>query len=79
MKKRYTEEQIIGFLNEADGDVPGKEPCRKHGFSVPSYCASRSKLGRMEMPDANKPQAVEIDNAKLRRLVAEVMLQNDVT
>ena len=62
MKKRYTEEQIIGFLKEADGGVPVKELCRKHGFSEPSYYAWRSKFGGMEVSDAKKLKALEIEN-----------------
>ena len=45
MKKRYTEEQIIGFLREADAGLPVKELCRKHGFSEPSYYAWKAKFG----------------------------------
>jgi transposase-like protein len=47
MKKRYTEEQIIGFLREADAGLPVKELCRKHGFSEPSYYAWKAKFGGM--------------------------------
>jgi putative transposase len=79
VKKRYTEEQIIGFLKEADGGVPVKELCRKHGFSEPSYYAWRSKFGGMEVSDAKKLKALEIENARLKRLLAEAMLENEVT
>lgn len=79
MKKRYTEEQIIGFLKEVDGGVPVKELCRKHGFSEPSYYAWRSKFGGMEVSDAKKLKALEIENARLKRLLAETMLENEVT
>lgn len=56
MKKRYTEEQIIGFLREADSGLPVKELCRKHCFSEPSYYACTFCRGRTrrEMP-ALKP------------------------
>jgi putative transposase len=47
MKKRYTEEQIIAFLREADAGLPVKELCRKHGFSEPSYYAWKAKFGGM--------------------------------
>ena len=53
MKKRYTEEQIIGFLKEGERGVPVKELCRKHGFSEPSYYAWRSKYGGMDVSDAH--------------------------
>ena len=79
MKKRYTEEQIIGFLKEADRGMPVKELCRKHGFSEPSYYAWRSKFGGMEVSDAKKLKVLEGENARLKRLLAEAMLENEVT
>ena len=54
MKKRYTEEQIIGFLREVDKGIALKELCRKHGFSEASYYLWRSKYGGMDMSDAVK-------------------------
>jgi putative transposase len=59
--------------------VPVKELCRKHGFSEPSYYAWRSKFGGMEVSDAKKLKALEIENARLKRLLAEAMLENEVT
>jgi putative transposase len=79
VKKRYTEEQIIGFLKEAEGGVPVKELCRRYGFSEPSYYAWRSKFGGMEVSDAKKLKALEIENGRLKRLLAEAMLENEVT
>ena len=52
MKKRFSEEQIIGFLREAEAGLPVKELCRKHGFSEASYYLWRSKFGGMSVPDA---------------------------
>ncbi len=77
-KKRYTEEQIIGFLREADAGVPVKELCRKHGFSEASYYLWRSKFGGMDVPDAKRLKALEAENAKLKQLLAEKMLENEV-
>ena len=79
MKKRYTEEQIIGFLKEADKGVPVKELCRKHGFSEPSYYAWRSKYGGMDVSDAKKLKALEVENSRLKKLLADAMLENEVT
>lgn len=79
MKKRYTEEQIIGFLKEADRGMPVKELCRKHGFSEPSYYAWRSKFGGMDVSDAKKLKGLEVENARLKRLLAEATLENEVT
>ena len=68
MKKRFSEEQIIGFLREADAGLPIKELCRKHGFSEASYYLWRSKFGGMSVPDAKR----------LKKLLAEQMLENEV-
>ena len=79
MKKRFSEEQIIGFLGEADKGVPVKELCRKHGFSEPSYYAWRSKFGGMDVSDAKRLKTLEAENARLKKLLAESMLENEVT
>ena len=78
-KKRYTEEQIIGFLREADAGLPVKDLCRKHGFSEASYYLWRSKFGGMDVSDAKRLKALEAENAKLKKLLAEAMLENEVT
>jgi len=77
-KKRYTEEQIIGFLREADAGVPVKDLCRKHGFSEASYYLWRSKFGGMDVSDAKRLKALEAENARLKKLLAEAMLENEV-
>ena len=79
MKKRYTEEQIIGFLREADQGVAIKELCRKHGFSEASYYLWRSKFGGMDVSDAKRLKALEAENTRLKKLLAESMLENEVT
>jgi putative transposase len=79
VKKRFTEEQIIGFLKEADKGVSVKELCRKHGFSDASYYLWRSKYGGMEISDAKRLKALETENARLKKLLAESMLENEVT
>ena len=71
MKKRYTEEQIIGFLREADSGLPVKELCRRHGFSEASYYLWRSKFGGMSVPDAKRLKELESENARLKKLLAE--------
>lgn len=78
MKKRFTEEQIIGFLKEADKGVAVKELCRKHGFSDASYYLWRSKYGGMEVSDAKRLKALEAENARLKKLLVESMLENEV-
>ena len=71
MKKRFSEEQIIGFLREADKGVAVKELCRKHGFSEASYYLWRSKFGGMEVSDAKRLKALEAENVRLKKLLAE--------
>jgi putative transposase len=69
VKKQFTEEQIIGFLKETDKGVPVKDLCRKHGFSDASYYLWRGKYGGMDVSDAKR----------LKKLLAESMLENEVT
>ena len=76
VKKRFSEEQIIGFLKEADGGMPVKELCRKHGFSEASFYLWRSKFGGMDVSDAKRLKALETENARLKKLLAESMLEN---
>jgi putative transposase len=79
VKKRFSEEQIIGFLKEGDGGVPVKELCRKHGFSDASFYLWRSKFGGMDVSDAKRLKGLEVENARLKKLLAESMLENEVT
>ena len=79
MKKRFTEAQIVGFLREADAGIPIKELCRKHGFSEASYYLWRSKFGGMTVPDAKRLKELEIENVRLKKLLAESLLENEVT
>ena len=78
MKKRFTEEQIIGFLREADADMAVKELCRRHGFSEASYYLWRSKFGGMTVSDAKRLKELEAENSRLKMLLAEQMFENDV-
>lgn len=77
MKKRFTEEQIIGFLKQAEGGVPVKELCRKHGFSDASFYNWRTKFGGMDVSDAKRLKSLESENARLKKLLAEAMLDNE--
>lgn len=79
MKKRYTEEQIIGFLREAESGVAVKELCRRHGFSEASYYLWRSKFGGMSVPEARRLKELETENARLKKLLAETLLEAEVT
>jgi putative transposase len=79
VKKRFTEEQIIGFLREAQAGLAVAELCHRHGFSEASYYLWRSKFGGMNVSDAKRLKELEAENARLKRLLAESMLENEVT
>ena len=79
MKKRFTEEQIIGFLREAEIGLPIKELCRRHGFSEASYYLWRSKFGGMSVSDAKRLKELETENTRLKKLLAESVLENEIT
>jgi putative transposase len=79
VKKRFSEEQIIGFLREAEGGLPIKELCRRHGFSEGSYYLWRSKFGGMSVPDAKRLKELESENARLKKLLAESLLELEVS
>lgn len=77
MKKRYSEEQIIGFLKEATSGITVAELCRKHGFSDAAFYTWRSKYGGMEVSEAKRLKTLEEENAKLKKLLAETMLDKE--
>ena len=79
MKKRYSEEQIIGFLQEADAGLTVKDLCRRHGFSEASYYLWRSKFGGMNVPDAKRLKTLEVENTRLKKLLAEAILEQEVS
>jgi putative transposase len=79
VKKRFTETQIIGFLREAESGLPIKQLSRTHGFSEASYYLWRSKFGGMSVSDAKRLKELTIENARLKKLLAESLLENEVT
>ena len=70
-KSRFTEEQIIGFLRQAEAGMPVKELCRQGGFSDATFYKWRAKYGGMQATDAKRLRELESENAKLKRLLAE--------
>ena len=75
-RSRFSEEQIIGILKEHEAGVSTADLCRKHGMSSASFYAWKAKFGGMEVSDAKKLKALEEENAKLKRLLADAMLDN---
>ncbi len=75
-RKRFTEEQIIGILKEAEAGAVVTDLCRKHGMSSPTYYAWKAKYGGLEVSEAKRLRALEDENARLKRLLAEAMLDN---
>ena len=74
--KRYTEEQIIMILKEADAGVPTKDLCRQHGICSNTFYRWRSKYGGMEVSEAKRLKELERENKKLKQLLAEQVLDN---
>jgi len=73
-RKRYTEEQIIGILKEAEAGMTVKDLCRKHGMSDQSFYKWRNKYGGMEVNEAKRLRELEDENRRLKQIVAEQIL-----
>lgn len=73
-KSRFTEEQIIGFIRQAEAGLPIKELCRKGGFSDATFYKWRAKYGGMDVPGARRLRELEAENNKLKKLLAEAHL-----
>ena len=75
-RSRFTEEQIIGILKEHQAGMSAADLCRKHGISDATFYKWRSKYGGMEVSDAKRLKALDEENRKLKKLLAEQMLDN---
>jgi putative transposase len=73
-RSRFTEEQIIGILREHDAGMKTADLCRKHGISSATFFKWKSKFGGMDVSDARRLRALEEENRKLKKLLAETML-----
>lgn len=75
-KSRFTETQIVAILNEADAGIQVKDICRKHGISDATYYNWKSKYGGMSASDLKRMKELEAENSKLKRMYADMALEN---
>ena len=75
-QSRFTEEQIIGVLKEAEGGMKTAELCRKHGISDATYYKWKAKYGGLEVSEARRLRQLEDENRRLKHLVADLTLDN---
>ena len=77
-KSRFSEEQIIAILREQESGITTADVCRKHGISSATFFKWKAKFGGMDVSDAKRLKALEDENAKLKKLLAETMLDNAI-
>ena len=75
-RSRFTEEQIIGILREQEAGLAVTELCRRHGVSSPTFYKWKAKYGGLDVSEARRLKALEDENAKLKRMLADAMLDN---
>lgn len=75
-RSRFSEEQIISMIKEQEAGSPTAEVCRKYGISTASFYKYKAKFGGMDVSDARKLKSLEDENTKLKKLLAEQMLDN---
>lgn len=75
-RSRFTEEQIIGIVREQEAGAKTADVCRKHGISAATFYKFKAKFGGMDVSDARRLKALEDENARLKKLLAEQMLDN---
>jgi len=76
-KRRFSEEQILGYLKAAEAGTPIPELCRKHGFSDASFYTWRKKYGGLSINEAKRLRELEAENGKLKKLLAESLLNTE--
>jgi len=75
-KSKFSETQIVEILKQADGGMPVKEVLRQHGISAPTYYKWKSKYGGLEVSELRRIRELEAENAKLKRMYANLALEN---
>ncbi|ALH79976.1 hypothetical protein GCM10009115_16370 [Sphingopyxis soli] len=77
-RSRFSEEQIIAILKEHEAGMPTADVCRRHGISSATFYKYKAKFGGLDVSEARRLRALEDENAKLKKLLAEAMLDNAV-
>ena len=77
-RSRFNEEQIIGILKEQEGGMPTAEVCRRHGISSATFYNWKSKFGGLEVSEARRLRSLEEENLRLKKLLADAVLDNAV-
>lgn len=77
-KSRFTEEQIIGMIKEQEAGLSTSDVCRKHGLSPATFYKLKAKYGGLEVSEARRLRQLEDENGKLKRLLAESVLDNAI-
>ena len=77
-RSRFTEAQIIGMLKEQEAGMATADVCRKHGVSTATFYKYKARFGGLEVSDARRLKALEDENSKLKKLLAEAMLDNAI-
>ena len=77
-RSRFTEEQIIGILREQEAGVPVADLCRKHGLSSPTFYKWKARYGGMDVSEARRLKALEDENARLKKIVADLTLDREM-
>ena len=75
-RSRFSEEQIIAILKEHEAGMPTADVCRRHGISSATFYKYKAKFGGLDVSEARRLRALEDENAKLKKLLAEAMLDN---
>ncbi len=73
-KSRFTTEQMIGFIKQVEAGMPVADLCRQHGFSGATFYKWRAKFGGMDIGDARRLKSLEMENGRLKKLLAEAHL-----
>lgn len=75
-RSRFSEEQVIAILKAQESGVATADVCRRHGISSATFCKRKARFGGLEVSDARRLKALEDENVRLKRLLADAMLDN---